>query len=392
MVVTSEHGEGRSELGRLLLASQALTSDWAPALAAVPRSEFLPDLIWPFDMDTGRSIAVRRTDDPVAWHRHANANEPIVTQWDDGNHDGPEPGRVATSSASMPSVVFSMLRDLDVHPGQRALEIGTGTGWNAALLAHRIGAAQVHSVEVDPAVAATARKALHAFGMPVDVACGDGLLGHAPTAPYDRVIATVGLRTLPHTWVNQTRPGGVIVAPWGTDYARQDAVVRLVVSEDGTSASGRFTGPVEFMKLRSQRRPWPRHNEYVPAAGVSGGDISSTRLVEDDFVRETFDALRFVLGLRVPDCLCAVAEKREGTRPVWLYGLTDRSWACVIFRDGEPESRVYQGGSRRLWDETEAAYAWWQTHGEPGYDRLGLTVTAEETRAWLDEPADSWTA
>jgi protein-L-isoaspartate(D-aspartate) O-methyltransferase len=356
----------------------------------VPRSAFLPDVIWPFDMDTGRSVAVDRRDEPAAWSGYADANAPIVTQWDDGEHAGPEPGSVSTSSASMPSVVFSMLRDLDVHSGDRVLEIGTGTGYNAALLAYRLGVANVVTVEVDEGVAATAREALRGFGLPVEVIAGDGFLGYAPRAPYDRVVATCGLRTIPSAWVEQTRPGGVLVVPWGTDFVRQDAVARLVVAPGGLSASGRFTGPVEFMKLRSQRQSWPRHGDYVPAEGVSSGEASSTSITEGDFVRGRFDVLRFALGMRVPRCLCAVADKRDGTRPVWLYGLSDRSWACVIFRDGQPQSTVYQGGPRRLWDETEAAYAWWHKQGEPGFDRFGLTIGPDGTRAWLDEPAAAW--
>ncbi|TQE22002.1 methyltransferase domain-containing protein [Streptomyces ipomoeae] len=367
-------------------------AEWADAFRAVPRSAFLPDVMWPFDMDTGRGVTVRKADDPEAWRAYADADVPIVTQWDGGEGDGLNPGLLATSSASMPSVVRSMLADLDVHPGHRVLEIGTGTGYNAALLAHRVGPGNVVTVEVDGGVAATARAALRRFGLPVEVITGDGLLGHAAGAPYDRIIATCGLRRIPYAWVRQTRPGGLIVVPWGTDYGREDAVARLVVAADGTRASGRFTGPVEFMKLRAQRRAWPRHDDYMPAEGVSGGDRSSTTLTEVDFVRGPFDPLRFALGLRVPACLCAVADKRDGVRPVWLYGLSDRSWACVIFRDGEPASIVHQGGPRRLWDETEAARGWWKERGEPGFERFGLTVDERGTYAWLDDPSASWPA
>src|SRR5690349_23163868 len=99
--------------------------------------------MWPHDRDTGKATAVSRSDLPDAWYAYADSNVPIVTQWDDGKHEGPEPGRSFTSSSSMPSLVFSMLADLDVHPGHRVLEIGAGTGWNAALLAHRVGAQNV---------------------------------------------------------------------------------------------------------------------------------------------------------------------------------------------------------------------------------------------------------
>ncbi|OAL11178.1 protein-L-isoaspartate(D-aspartate) O-methyltransferase [Streptomyces noursei] len=380
---------GRTELGRVLISADALSSDWVPSFAAVPRSAFLPDLIWPFDMVTGRSVGVSREEEPEAWYGYADADVPIVTQWDDGEHSGRTAGRVATSSASMPSVVFRMLQSLAVQPGNQVLEIGAGTGWNAALLAHRLRTENVVTIEVDEAVAATARGALERFGLPVEVVHGDGFKGYADRAPYDRIIATCGLRSIPFTWVQQCRPGGVIVVPWGTHFGNGDAVVRLVVSDDGESALGLFSGPVEFMKLRAQRLGPVVHREYVTGS-VADGDESETDLAEGDFLGSgRFSPQSFALGLRVRDCVHTVAGKRDGARPVWLYSLTDRSWACVMFRDGDT-ARVWQAGPRRLWDEAEAAYRWWEQNGKPGHDRFGLTVTADGQAVWLDDPAHSW--
>lgn len=229
----------RTELGRVLTSGGVLSPDWAPSFAAVPRAAFLPDLMWPFDMVTGGSVPVSRSEDPERWFQYADADVPIVTRWDDGGHSGTEPGLVSTSSASMPSVVFSMLKDLDVQPGNRVLEIGTGTGWNAALLAHRLGAMNVVTVEVDESVTAAAKAALEQFGLRLRVVCGDGFKGFPDAAPYDRIIATCGLRSIPYAWVEQSRPGGAIVAPWGTHYSNGDAIARLVVANDGGARRGR---------------------------------------------------------------------------------------------------------------------------------------------------------
>ncbi|UGY91711.1 methyltransferase domain-containing protein [Streptomyces gobiensis] len=383
--MTSEGKGERSGLGRSLLGSGYLAPEWLPAFSAVPRSAFLPDVMWPFDMDTGKSVCVSRATDPEAWAAYAHANIPVVTQWDDGAHSGTAPGEAATSSASMPSVVFSMLRDLDVHPEDRVLEIGTGTGWNAGLLAHRVGASNVVTMDVDQDVSSRARAALGRFGMPVEVVTGDGALGHPEGAPYNRVIATCGLRRVPYAWVEQSSPDGVIVVPWGTDYSNQDAVARLTVQSENQRAEGHFTGPVEFMKLRAQRAEYLPHSAYAPN-GVSDADKSSTAITECEFISGRFDAGQFAIGLRVPDCRRAVADKRDGVRPVWFYGLSDLSWAVVVFRDGQPEATVYQSGARRLWDEAEAAYRWWEGEGRPTYERFGLTVTPDSHTVWLDEP------
>ncbi|MBH1936604.1 methyltransferase domain-containing protein [Streptomyces sp. AV19] len=364
-----------------------MTPDWAPAFEAVPRSRFLPDLMWPHDMATGRNAAVDRDHDPEAWQRYADSDDPIVTQWDDGEHIGPEPGRSFSSSSSMPSLVFSMLADLEVRPGQRALEIGTGTGWNAALLAHRLGAANVVSVEVDATVAAQARESLGRFGLPVEVVRGDGFLGYAQQAPYDRIIATCGLRKIPFAWVEQSTPGAVILVPWGTYYGPGEATARLVVADDRRSASGPFTRPVAFMRMRSQRFVRPRHDEYVPTGAMDAADISFTSITEEDLCGTgDFDPVGFVLGLCVPDVAHTADLKRDGKRAVWFYGLSDRSWAVAVFRDDRTKAKVYQSGSRRLWDEVEAAHRWWTEQGRPDFSRFGLTVDERGERPWLGSP------
>lgn len=142
------------------------------------------------------------------------------------------------------------------------------------------------------------------------------------------------------------------------------------------------------MKLRAQRLPQVVHTAYVPGS-VTDGDETSTGLTEEEFTGGAFGPQRFAVGLRVPDCVQVEAERRGGARPVWLYGLRDRSWACAYFRDGA-EARVWQGGPRRLWDEAEAAYRWWVAQGRPGCERFGLTVTAEGQQVWLDDPGAAW--
>jgi protein-L-isoaspartate O-methyltransferase len=83
--------------------------------------------------------------------RRAYTSTVVIIQVDDGHPSGPgKRGCYITSSASPPEVVALMLAALDAEPGMRVLEIGTGTGYNAALLAHRLGAQNITSVEIDP--------------------------------------------------------------------------------------------------------------------------------------------------------------------------------------------------------------------------------------------------
>lgn len=353
--------------------------DWTATFQDVPRRRFLPSLIWAHDLATGASVPINRTENPGDWLRAAASNIPLVTQWDDGQGDGVAPGSVPTSSASMPSVVAGMLHDLDARPGMNVLEIGTGTGWNAALLARRLGDTYVTTIEVDAAVAASAQERLHAAGLWPTVIVGDGAEGVPGRSPFDRIIVTAGLRHVPSPLLRQLRPGGVLLAPWGTHFGHMDALVRLTARQDGSAAGG-FLRPVEFMKVRAQRLAMPSHPEDFP-----GDATISTTAVHPPL--GPWEPFVFAAGARLR-AVTHVTDRRGPELAVWLYSLSDRSWAATVLRDGVAEATIYQSGPRRLWDELEGAYSWWLSAGSPEVDRFGLTVTPDgEQHVWLDDPS-----
>jgi len=189
--------------------SGVLPVDWRDAFLEVPRDAFLPAKIW-VDDEKGEPQPIDRGSDLDRWLESIYANVAIVTQFDDGATAWPAVGVHRTSSASEPAMVATMLDCLDVQEGQQVLEIGTGTGYNAALLAHRLGSSRVTTVEVDRVIAGAARTALDTAGYPVRTIIGDGAAGWPDGAPYHRVIATVAayLGALPYEWVRQTAPGG----------------------------------------------------------------------------------------------------------------------------------------------------------------------------------------
>lgn len=361
-----------------------LPPGWAEALQAAPRTAFLPDVIWPKDPAAGRTPRIDRREDPEGWAAWATRNVPIVTQWDDGEHTGSEPGHMPTSSSPRPSLVAGMLADLDVHPGHRVLDVGVGTGWTTGLLAARVGSAgRVVGVEVDPDLADAARRRLHRLGLTPLVVTGDGNAGWPQEAPYDRVQATYAVQQIPRAWVEQTRPGGVIVAPWRARPPHAGAVVRLTVHPDGT-ASGPFTRPAEFMQARAERLPWIDPDDYHPGEGWPPDTRESTTPLRPEDLWEDAAAW-FAVGLPVPDVVHTTSSRADGTTIGWLFSLRCRSWAVVFF-DDEPEAEVYQGGPRRLWNEVEAAHRWWTGQGRPGHAEFGLTVGPGGERVWPRSP------
>ncbi|MGQ0778890.1 MAG: methyltransferase, FxLD system [Pseudonocardiales bacterium] len=125
------------------------------------------------------------------------------------------PGGRPASCATVPTVMAMMLGQLDVQPGGRVLEIGAGTGYNAALLAELVGeTGQVTTIDIHPDVTEQARRALDATGYDrVQVITGDGALGAPEHAPFDRIIVTVGPWDLPSAWLDQLVHGGRLVVP-----------------------------------------------------------------------------------------------------------------------------------------------------------------------------------
>ncbi|MFL6127111.1 methyltransferase, FxLD system [Actinophytocola sp.] len=144
---------------------------------------------------------------PEATVEDAYANIAVITKRaDDGT---------ALSCATVPTVVAMQLDQLDIQPGHRILEIGAGTGYNAALVATLAGpSGHVTTVDIDPEVAAQARQALDETGhREVRVITRDGSLGAAEHAPYDRIIVTVSAFDIPPSWRDQLAPNGRLIVP-----------------------------------------------------------------------------------------------------------------------------------------------------------------------------------
>src|SRR5262245_20506986 len=112
------------------------------------------------------------------------------------------PNGEVVSSSSQPEIMAIMLEQLDVRPGHRVLEIGAGTGYNAALLAHLVGGTgRVTAVDIDGDIVAAARVHLAAAGISGgQLVCADGWACVPEDGPYDRIVLTVGAHDISPAW------------------------------------------------------------------------------------------------------------------------------------------------------------------------------------------------
>ncbi|MEO3793411.1 ATP-grasp peptide maturase system methyltransferase [Nonomuraea sp. B10E15] len=345
---------------------------WRRAVETVPREAFLPDDV--FRNIDGRWEPVCRAQfGDEAWLRLVYEDRTIVTQ---RNEIG-EP----TSSSTLPGLVVRMLEYLDLHEGDKVLEIGTGTGYSTALMCQRLGPELVTSIEIDPAVAERAAAALRGLGHEPELITGDGLHGHPGSAPYDRIIATCAVRHIPRAWLRQSRTGAIILATL-SGWQHGFGLAKMTVDGPG-SAHGEFLpGHVSFMMARPHRAP-------LPDAGLPGrgGSLRPASLDPNDIWADWTST--WVAQLAAPDTQHSLVLADDGPAEHLLTDHVSRSWAWIS-ANGEGWV-VRQNGPQRLWDVIERAIHTWDGAGRPHQSAFGITITPSAQQVWLGTPdGPSW--
>ncbi|MFD9482464.1 ATP-grasp peptide maturase system methyltransferase [Streptomyces sp. NPDC059991] len=362
----------RLRLAKTLTASAHLrTQPWRDAVEAVPRHEFIRGGFFDRIDGNGPTAWTPIMPDAPLWLERCYEDESLVTQIAGTIVPGDLRGeimRAPTSSSTMPGLVVRMWEDLQVEDGDRVLEIGTGTGYSTALGCHRLGDERVTSVEVDPGVSGRAGTALAQCGCHPHLVVGDGLAGYADNAPYDRVIATCGLVSLPYEWIEQTRPGGAILATLG-GWMFSSELARLTVKEDGTASGSFLGGRISFMLARPQSPPplglLPDIDQGEERVAALGADV-----IND------WDT-RFVAQVAAPGAQ-RISLDRDGRTEHVLVDVADGSWAALAETHGR--WIVRQGGPARIWDDIEMYVVLWREAGSPTLDKFQVSVTRESQK------------
>jgi protein-L-isoaspartate O-methyltransferase len=286
-------------------------AEWRDAFRAAAREHFIPPAAWAAPMTGGPGHWIDYTDDPTGWQAAVYSDTTIVTQVDDGASIlSPQTAQAkpATCSSTAPGLVASFLTLLEPSPGDRVLEVGTGTGWTAALLSAQVGDQRVTTVEVDPELARRAAANLRRAGYSPGLVTGDGAAGGDAHIPFDRMHVTCAVRRVPHSWVRQTRPGGVLVLPWSPTGALG---FRLRLTCHGGSAAGRLHGEAGFMLLRAQQPGYPppaqprreRTSEVDPRRILAAGrgfEVALAALMPEVVLNTSLHGRADWIGLRHP--------------------------------------------------------------------------------------------
>lgn len=366
-------GRARRLADELEQAGKLTDARWREALTAVPRHELVPT----YHQLTPEGTWIEIDASTPEGFRAVYSNTVLITALD----------RATTrtgvlSSSTQPGLMIRMLEALDVSDRQRVLEVGTGTGYNAALLAHRLGDEQVFSVDVESDLVDLARERLARIGHHPTLVAGDGAAGLPEHAPYDRIIATCAVPSVPRAWVEQIRPGGIVLADVKPALGA-GGLVRLTRHDD--RAEGRFDATyAAFMDLRQ-----------------NPGSTPSTVRVERDHDRAehrtsaldprtpwnsmlVWFLASFALGRHVSYGYTGSDDTRSPTES-WI-ATPDGSWAEITLDGHDGRHAVAEGGPRRLWSLVESAHQHWIDLGSPGWERFGLTVAPQRQWVWLDDP------
>jgi protein-L-isoaspartate O-methyltransferase len=318
-------------------------SHWREPVAATPRHVFVPR--W-WESAGGRWVLRDGPADKSAWLEAAYADRTLVTQVGTLHADLAGPGQsvagIPASSSTLPSLVVQMYRHARLTDGMNVLDVGTGSGYGAAILCHRLGARHVTSVDVDPYLTRAAVERLAATGLHPRIVTCDAT-GPLPDG-YDRIVAMVAVRPVPASWLVALRPGG-----------------RLVTTIKGTTAiltadklnDGRAFGRIErdwagFMSARHGPGYPPQPGEGCEGMLTEDGEqVAAGRYAL--IIPEDAWELRTMLAIEHPGIAAYHRRHSDGTVTVWLVH-ADGSWARAEGEPGRAAPVVHQSGPRRLWD------------------------------------------
>ncbi|TDW92166.1 MULTISPECIES: methyltransferase domain-containing protein [Kribbella] len=359
----------------------AAAPEWHDSVSSTPRHQLVPRWWEPIPDSYPFAWGLRTPHPDQPW-AEIYADETLVTRVGALHADRADlsdrPTGLPTSSSTLPGLIVRMLHLLSPGEQDRVLDVGTGSGYSAALLARRLGDKQVTSIDVDPYLVDAARERLAAFGRTPHLEIADAT-GSLPDANYDRIIATVSVRPIPPAWLDALRPGGKIV----TTITGTSLLINAKKHPDGVVRGRVQPDPATFMRTRRDTDYPARLDHVYDDARDQPG--TETRQLSGPLPDLWDDwELRCLYELDSPDIENRSATREDGSQLLWLLA-ADGSWA----RADSEDKTVHQSGPRRLWDDLERVQAKWAAAGH--FPLHTMTVELDTDRNTLTSPDSNWT-
>ncbi|MFJ3877155.1 protein-L-isoaspartate O-methyltransferase [Streptomyces sp. NPDC090077] len=294
-------------------------------------------------LHSGDSVAIQHDGEPIL-----------------GRVPGPRRGGVMTAMSSTMSLTAGLLQQLDLRPGQRVLDVGSGAGVTASVACFVCGEAGVVTLDIDPHVTAAARERLSALGYRPAMVTGDGTTGWAAAGPYDRIFVSFAVRHVPQALVEQLAPCGRALMTLGTSSPswpglavirrRQDGSIEaeLRAVEFGHRAGAGFDRlflSASFRAAITTADGWTQRSMLAPPPDTARGLWLALDHLHPGLVRD-FGAEDLTIG--APEC---------------------RSWMRVRAA-GHCRWDVTASGPRDIWAEIRDVAGRWRAAGEPAVYRI----------------------
>jgi len=323
-------------------------------------------------------------------------DRPIFLRWE---------GERPTSSSSQPTMMAIMIEQLQLEPGMRVLEVGTGSGYNAAILSELTGIdGHVVSVDIDLSLVVDAKRNLTAAGYEaVEVACCDGSTGYSQWAPYDRIIVTADARDVSPYWVEQLAEGGVLVAPlWFKGFSLSVALEKQATGLRGLSASPCTFIPLRWTQERTegyfpvQGHPgqpplisvgldWPDQIDLAQLGELLGSRRSEFkdigRSLDGQFYCQNFNSGLYLSLTTHPGAFALMPTGEDGPFQSPGYGVFSADLgSAAILNDHFPEQALVFGDNQ-AYPELLDLLDQWDELGHPTVNRLKIRAISERPEA-----------
>lgn len=269
-----------------------------------------------------------------------------------------------SSSSSQPSIMALMLEALDVRPGQRVLEVGTGTGYHAALLASLVKVqGQVISLDLDETLIQQARAHIKSANVQAEIMLvqADGREGYAPASPFDRIILTAGTRHLEPAWVEQLQIGGMLV---GNLRGRLCSVLFALQKEQTHRMRGKLLAQdAYFMEMHGEEYPTLQVPDWQPYDRVAlhWRQADEARL-------QTMKQAAFLFFLQ--------GQHPQMELHLRAFGTPEHYELCTVFQLDESTAIIHDNGRVEArgvaWDHVIASYDRYRQIGEPSLEDYHL--------------------